>query len=94
MHGTSRDYLLRRLQRDCPETFAAFQRGELRSVRHAAVTAGLLPRFEEYVRRTLADRGRVSLLRAVERGELTERQAALRAGLIRGQSRRPQRFHV
>jgi len=40
--GNSADYLTRKLSRDHPETFAAFARGEFRSVRAAAKSAGIV----------------------------------------------------
>jgi len=41
-YGTDPVYLARRLKRDAAQVFAAFQRGEYRSVRAAAIAAGLL----------------------------------------------------
>jgi hypothetical protein len=48
-HGTSSDYLLRRMLRDCPEYVARYERGEFPSVRAAAIAAGIVkvPSAEE-----------------------------------------------
>lgn len=40
--GNAADYLLRRLARDNPDQLAAYERGEHRSVRQAAIAAGIV----------------------------------------------------
>jgi hypothetical protein len=40
--GNQKDYLLARLARDAPEILAAYNRGEYRSVRAAAIAAGII----------------------------------------------------
>ena len=40
--GNSASYLLRRLARQSPETLEAYERGEFRSVRAAALSAGIV----------------------------------------------------
>lgn len=40
--STNRDYLLRRLARDHPEILARYERGEFKSVRAAAIAAGII----------------------------------------------------
>jgi hypothetical protein len=42
-HGNSSDYLAARLERDSPETLAAFHRGEHKSVKAAARAAKIIP---------------------------------------------------
>lgn len=41
-HGTSQSYLLRRLKRDAPELFQQLEAGAIKSVRAAAVEAGIV----------------------------------------------------
>lgn len=41
-HGNAADYLARRIKRDAPEVFSRLEQGEYRSVRAAAIDAGIV----------------------------------------------------
>jgi hypothetical protein len=95
--STNRDYLLRRLARDHEDILARYERGEFKSVRAAAIAAGIIkkPTPFEQVRKLLSkmdDSGRRRVFRYLEaefaKGDLDQSSGATVTQLSMFQDRR------